>query len=245
MNSSSRNVDREISELPEGLLEMIKHVTGQLTLAPGKANASSQRGNDTRSMSQSRGTRSSPSSFGEPKAVIPKPQRRLEYRLDPRLMPPFPKKRRIDLVGNVVSTDTELSECDILDSSHLSSQQILTSNNIRALIKALAPYCVKWKQIGLSLGFTFNELEIIQRKPLLLNDAPSSWLTDMLNQWLQWTPETEHGQYATVESLKKALVSHDVGLGAVAEQLREMLKGICMYFTLDAKSLWLYTDCDT
>ena len=38
------------------------------------------------------------------------------------------------------------------------------------------------------LGFTPEELNNIQAKPLLMLKAPASWLSVMLAEWLQWAP---------------------------------------------------------
>ena len=70
----------------------------------------------------------------------------------------------------------------------------------------------------MALGFRPNELDIIQAKPMLLAQAPTSWLSEMLSQWLQWTPGDgrESKDHASVKSLKEALLKEN--LGRLAEE---------------------------
>ena len=65
----------------------------------------------------------------------------------------------------------------------------------------------KWREIGIFLGFRRGELDIIQCKPLLLRNAPQSWLRAMLEEWLQWCPGDSRGSdsFPTVKELKQAL----------------------------------------
>ena len=69
------------------------------------------------------------------------------------------------------------------------------------------------------LGFKSGELDNIQSNPLLLSQAPTSWLSVMLSQWLQWAPGDGRGSnsFATMEGLKAAL--GQAGLGATAHDL--------------------------
>ena len=80
-------------------------------------------------------------------------------------------------------------------------------------------HAVKWREIGVHLGFFGRELDNIQAKPLLLSAAPDSWLREMLSIWLEWSPGDGRGSanFATLEDLKRAL--SDAGLGATAHDL--------------------------
>ena len=64
-----------------------------------------------------------------------------------------------------------------------------------------------WKDIGRYLGFIDDELKIIETKPLLLADAPSSWFNEMISEWLQWAPSDARNstKTATLEGLRDAL----------------------------------------
>ena len=95
----------------------------------------------------------------------------------------------------------------------------LTDDHHSVLIKQLKNQSAKWKIIGLFLGFHKGELDNIESRPLLLFTAPTSWLDEMLSEWLQWAPGDGRGStsYATLESLKTALCEAD--LGAVADTL--------------------------
>ena len=63
-----------------------------------------------------------------------------------------------------------------------------------------------WKRIAQGLGFTADELAIIEATPTLLIGAPSSYLNAMLAQWQQWAPGDFRGSkgYATLDSLRRA-----------------------------------------
>jgi hypothetical protein len=81
----------------------------------------------------------------------------------------------------------------------------------------------KWRTIGLNLGFHSAELDNIQCKLTLIAEAPSSYLSDLLSQWLQWAPDSSSGaskrnKYATLEDLQSA-VRH-AHLARVAEELK-------------------------
>ena len=95
----------------------------------------------------------------------------------------------------------------------------LSEGHHSSLLKQLANYSSKWRDIGLSLGFQSRELDVIQAKPLLLEGAPNSWLSKILAEWLQWAPGDSRGStsFATLESLKSALA--EAGLGVKADEL--------------------------
>ena len=101
-----------------------------------------------------------------------------------------------------------------------STHTVLTSGHYASLIQQLSKYAAKWRDIGIYLGFTTNELDIIQSKPALQTEAPTSWLQEILSQWLQWAPGDSRGStsFATLENLKTALSR--AGLGATAHHLK-------------------------
>ena len=70
------------------------------------------------------------------------------------------------------------------------------------------------------LGFRSGELDNIQSNPSLFSKAPTSWLSAMLSQWLQWAPGDgrESTSFATLEDFKTAL--NQTGLGATAHDLK-------------------------
>lgn len=80
----------------------------------------------------------------------------------------------------------------------------------------------KWRDIGIGLGFTVSELDLIIGRPLLLATAPTSYLTELLNQWVQW-PTVNHHKKPTLKALCEVLRSSLVGLGSLADKVeREM-----------------------
>ena len=82
------------------------------------------------------------------------------------------------------------------------------------LLEQLQIHSAKWREIGSYLGFRPSELDEIQARLLLLNGAPTSWLSAVLADWLQWAPGDSRGStsFATLEDLKAAL--NQAGLGA-------------------------------
>ena len=80
------------------------------------------------------------------------------------------------------------------------------------LLQQLTGNATKWRLIGIYLGFREGELDNIEGAPLLLQEAPVSWLCKMLSQWLEWAPGDGRGSthFATLNSLKIAL--HSAGL---------------------------------
>ena len=88
------------------------------------------------------------------------------------------------------------------------------------LLEKLTKYASHWRTIGEGLRFIPEELNNIEAQPLLLQRAPTSWLSAMLAEWLQWAPgdSRESKDFATIEALKFAL--QEAGLAAVASGLQ-------------------------
>ena len=80
----------------------------------------------------------------------------------------------------------------------------------------LHKYAYKWRDIGASLKFEFDEMENISHSSPIA--TTQQLLHKLLSQWSQW-PTADHSQVPTMERLCKALRSGLVGLGAVANDL--------------------------
>ena len=95
----------------------------------------------------------------------------------------------------------------------------LTDDHHAVLLKQLTKHSADWKMIGLYLGFSSGELKDIEVRPFLQPNAPTSWLSTMLVQWLQWAPGDSRGStsFATLKGLKTAL--NEACLGATAHDL--------------------------
>ena len=125
---------------------------------------------------------------------------------------------------NTFYTDTDSeseSDVELQASLHESGNQRLTEkDNFHHLYEQLSKHSDKWSSIGSHLGFLQSELDIIKAKPLLLSEAPNSWLREMLAEWLQWAPGDSQGSRvcATLNALKKALCK--AGLRETALSLR-------------------------
>ena len=79
-------------------------------------------------------------------------------------------------------------------------------------------HAASWKDIGIALGFSESELNIIENSPSLFMQAPKSFLRKMLSQWLQWAPGDGRGSTVqpSKESLRAALLR--ANLGQLAQQ---------------------------
>ena len=78
------------------------------------------------------------------------------------------------------------------------------------LFNQLEKHSSEWRTIGRCLGFLPSKLKMIQANPLLMGGAPSSWLEEILLQWLC-------SGAATLEILRDAL--YEAGLGQTASDL--------------------------
>lgn len=81
----------------------------------------------------------------------------------------------------------------------------------------------KWKEIGLGLGFTTPELNLIESKPSHFVQAPVSYLRDLLSQWVQWSAK-DHPTKPSLRELCKTLRSVPVGLGTLAEKVEQKME---------------------
>ena len=103
------------------------------------------------------------------------------------------------------------------------SETRLTQKDIVHLMELLQSHSYQWMMIGLSLGFLDPELTTILSKLRLLVGAPSSYLQELLSQWVQW-PTASHRTKPTLESLCAALRSSLVGLGSLADKVNEEMR---------------------
>ena len=87
------------------------------------------------------------------------------------------------------------------------------------LLSQLITNAAKWRDIGTHLGFQQGELDIIASRPNLHQEAPMSWLSAMLTEWLEWAPRDRRGSdhVATLGRLRCAL--RLAGLGRTAMEL--------------------------
>ena len=100
---------------------------------------------------------------------------------------------------------------------------MLSDKDLVHLMQLLQNHSFKWNPIGLSLGFTQDELNTISGMIKLLAGAPGSYLQELLSQWVQW-PTTDHPSHPTVRALCTALRSSLVGLGSLADEVEKEMK---------------------
>ena len=101
-----------------------------------------------------------------------------------------------------------------------SGEARLSDGDHQDVYSRLEQHAFRWRDIGSALGFSQGELNNIEAKPLLFQLAPTSWLREMLTQWLQWAPGDWRGSsgFATRGSLHSALLK--VKLGQLAQQFK-------------------------
>ena len=89
----------------------------------------------------------------------------------------------------------------------------------KSLYGQLKVHASKWREIGTYLEFHQPELNDIQARPALFMEAPGSYLSAMLEGWLEWEAGDERGstECATLENLKSAVSK--AGLGRTATRL--------------------------
>lgn len=91
------------------------------------------------------------------------------------------------------------------------------------LLEQLHDYSDKWFNIGLKLGFTEPHLKQIRSMPLLfMSGAPTSFMTEMLSQFVQW-PTDKYSSKPTLGLLCSALRSSLVGLGSQAKIVEQAM----------------------
>ena len=95
----------------------------------------------------------------------------------------------------------------------------LTEREVNELLRLIHNFSSKWEVIGSSLGFVPSELEYIRSMPLLLSSAPTSYLTELLRQWIQWPTQTHPAALPTLRAFCTALRSSLVGLGSLADEV--------------------------
>ena len=114
-----------------------------------------------------------------------------------------------------ITTETVLRAAEMVPTAEPKERK-LSENNHPVLYRKLKEHSAKWREFGIHLGFRPSELDVIEARPLLLNNAPKSWLGAMLSEWLQWTPGDQRGStsYATLEQLINVL--KEIGLSETA-----------------------------
>ena len=109
------------------------------------------------------------------------------------------------------------------ENSATQTRLIMTQRDLVNLLKLLQSHSYQWKMIGLSLGFIDPELTTISNMHRLFMGAPTSFLQELLSQWVQW-PTASHPTKPTLEALCAALQSSLVGLGSLADKVNEEMR---------------------
>lgn len=115
-----------------------------------------------------------------------------------------------------ISADVPSASESLPETASSSADQKLTRDDLSMIEKLLENHSTKWRDIGNSLGFPPDELDSISARPSLLQSAPSSYLQELLKQWLEW-PTKYHPNPPTLEVLRAALEKE--GLSKIAEEV--------------------------
>ena len=120
-------------------------------------------------------------------------------------------------VGEGSHLATRTVSCD--QAIMLCISDMITEDEFTRASEKLGQYSHKWREVGKKLGFKAKELDNIMGRPLLLLDAPNSYLSAMLSEWQLWAPGDHRGSrtYATLHSLRTAV--DRAGLGLTAQEL--------------------------
>lgn len=57
----------------------------------------------------------------------------------------------------------------------------LTEQDLFILLQIMEPATPKWKTMGLALGFLYDQLTVIERKPMFIPEGDSGYIREMLN----------------------------------------------------------------
>ena len=97
----------------------------------------------------------------------------------------------------------------------------LGPEHISDLTEFLASFAYKWRLIGTALKFRPQDLDNIQACQTLVTSSPLSFLVKLLEEWTQKIHK--HALAPSVGTLKTALRSQTVALGAHAEDLKNAI----------------------
>ena len=99
----------------------------------------------------------------------------------------------------------------------------LTEKELATLLELIHVSSSKWDMIGTVLGFDPSEIKKIKNMPSLFKTAPTSFLKELLSQWVQW-PTLSHPTKPTLRALCTSLRSSLVGLGSLADEVEMKMK---------------------
>ena len=95
----------------------------------------------------------------------------------------------------------------------------LDEHHLKPLLHFVNRAAPKWKEIGVALGFSVDELNTIAAKPKNISRGPIACFTDLLSRWLKWAPPKHHTP--TLETLAWALMEDTVGEESMANKLMQ------------------------
>ena len=102
--------------------------------------------------------------------------------------------------------------------SHI-AENVLSEHHLRLLLRFVKGAAPKWREIGLTLGFSMDVLDAIAAKPENVSRGAIACFTDLLNRWLKWAPPSH--DLPTVKTLAEALRESTVGEERMANDLMQ------------------------
>ena len=142
--------------------------------------------------------------------------------LDPKVPSSLKHRYLLTHIQNTVKDDQQLFTRMIQEAKFSSEEDIqLGPEHISDLTEFLASYAYKWRLIGTALKFQPQDLDNIQACQTLIASSPLSFLVKLLEEWTQKTHK--HALAPSVGTLKTALRSQTVALGAHAEDLKKFI----------------------
>ena len=88
------------------------------------------------------------------------------------------KQAQVDIDDNTVKP--RATEEKRMSKNTMTTELSSSEQHHPCLPKELTKHSAKWRDIGSYLGSLPSELDVIQASPLLLSNAPNSWLSTML-----------------------------------------------------------------
>ena len=101
---------------------------------------------------------------------------------------------------------------------------MLGTRHLPDIIELLVEFSHKWRCIGTALRFTPQDLDKIQACPTLVMNAPESYMTRVVEDWIQG--KCKHTLPPKISTLERVLNSRTVGLGKLADKLQAYVEDL-------------------
>ncbi len=109
------------------------------------------------------------------------------------------------------------------------TETLLSLRDLAHLCSVLRSVAVRWVDLGLQVGVSMDDLDVIRSNPLVLHEGIRGFLREMLRQWLQ------EAKRPTLEDIVEALRQDVVGEERLASGLRKeflKLRGVTVCYPI-------------